>query len=216
MNDSMVTIVGSSYFEPISVLLENLKKYDNGKSGEVQSGYYVNGYACSICLLSVVCLESYVMRVRFINKATQAEIDKTSVPEYLANLYPDFPLIEEVREIFILRDLIAHNHLWEIYFLWDDDKGIMPQSVKKRSTGDRKYRSAVDTGNNMTQKLGLNINPVRIDAADVTKVLHTMWRTMIFLEKKNRSQCYVSHLFVKHNGKRVKFGEVIGLQDTCT
>jgi hypothetical protein len=212
MNDSMVTIVGSSYFEPISVLLEKLKKYDTGKSGEVQSGYYVNGYACSICLLAVVCLESYVMRVRFINKATQTQIDKTSIPEYLAKLYPAFPLKEEVVEIFILRDLIAHNHLWEIYFLWDDEKGIMPQSIHRRSSGDKKYMNSVDTANNKTKKLGLNISPIKIDVSDATKVLHTMWETMIFLEKKNRSQCYVSHLNVKHNGKRMKFAEVIDYQ----
>jgi len=40
MNDSLVTIVGSSYFEPISILLEKLEKHDNGSSNEVQSGYY--------------------------------------------------------------------------------------------------------------------------------------------------------------------------------
>ncbi|MFI5295938.1 MAG: hypothetical protein ACHQ0Y_13060 [Thermodesulfovibrionales bacterium] len=154
--------------------------------------------------------------VRYINKATQAQIDKTSVPEYLAKLYPDFPLMEEVREIFILRDLIAHNHLWEIYFLWDDEKGIMPQSINRQSSGDKKYRNSVDSSNNKTKKLGLNISPIKIDASDVTKVLHTMWKTMIFLEKKNRSQCYISHLIVKHTGKRMKFGEVIGLPDTCT
>ena len=216
MNDSLVTIVGSAYSEPISVLFEKLKKYDDGKIGSVQSGHFVNGYACSICLLAVVCLESYVMRVRFINKATQAEIDKTSVPEYLSKLYSDFPLKEALTELFILRDLIAHNHLWEIYFLWDDDKGMMPQSIQKKSSGDQKYKKYVDATSNRTRKLGLNINPIKIDSTDVTKVLHTMWRTMIFLENKNRNQCYVSHLSVRHGGSYVKFGEVIGLPNTCT
>ena len=48
MKDSLVTIVGSSYFEPISVLLEKLNKYDKGSSNEVQAGYFVNGFASSI------------------------------------------------------------------------------------------------------------------------------------------------------------------------
>jgi len=216
MTDSMVTIVGNSYFEPISVLLEKLEEYDNGSSGKVQSGYYVNGFACSICLLAVVCLESYVMRVRFINNATQNEIDKVPVPNYVGKLYPDFPLEKELIEIHIIRDLIAHNHLWEIFFFWDDEKGIMPQAIKKRSRGDAKYKQFIDAKNNKTRNLGLNISPIKIDASDVTTVLHTMWNTLIFLEKKNRSQCYVSHLNVEHKGQMVKFGKVIGLPETCT
>lgn len=69
MDDSLVTIVGSSYFEPISALIERLEKYDKGSLNEVQAGYYVNGFASAICILAVVCLESYVMQVRYMNKA---------------------------------------------------------------------------------------------------------------------------------------------------
>lgn len=82
MNDNLVTIVGSSYFQPISLLLEGLEKDDKGSSNEILAGYRVNGFASAIVILAVVCLESYVMRVRYINKATQNEIAKVSVPVY--------------------------------------------------------------------------------------------------------------------------------------
>jgi hypothetical protein len=65
MNDDLVTIVGSSYLEPISVLLENLYLHNKGNKNPVQAGYYVNGFPSSICILSVILLESYVMRVRY-------------------------------------------------------------------------------------------------------------------------------------------------------
>lgn len=216
MTDSLVTIVGSSYFEPISALLEKLEKHDKGNSNQVQSGYYVNGFASSICLLAVVCLESYVMRVRYINNASQKEIDKTPVASYLKSLYSDFPYEEELLEVHILRDVIAHNHLWEISYTWDEDESMKYQETNKRSSGDGKYQQRVDSINNVTKTLGLNISPIKVDSSDVRKVLQTVWKVLLFLEGKNRGQCYVSHLSAIHKGKNVKFGKIIGMAETCT
>jgi hypothetical protein len=216
MNDNLVTIVGSSYFEPISALLENLEKHDKGNSNQIQSGYYVNGFASSICLLAVVCLESYVMRVRYFNNAPQNEIDRTPVPQYLKSLYSDFPYEEELLELHILRDIIAHNHLWEVSYTWDDEESMKFQSANKRSSGDKKYRQRVDEVNNFTKSLGLNISPIKVGSEDVKKVLQTVWKILLFLEGKNRNQCYVSHLRAIHKGKLVKFGEIIGMEKTCT
>ena len=216
MNDDLVTIVGSSYFEPISMLLENLEKHDRGTSNQVQSGHFVNGYASSICILAVVCLESYVMRVRYINRASQKEIDKMSVPVYLKKLYNDFPLENELYEIHILRDILAHNHLWEFSYSWDDAKGMILQAANKWSSGDTKYQQYVDTAKYVTINLGLNVNPIKVGSSDAKKVLEIVWKVLLFLESKNRNQCYVSHLNVKHKGKLMKFGAVVGLPETCT
>jgi len=216
MNDRLVTIVGSSYFEPISVLLEKLEKHDKGTSNEVQAGYYVNGFAASICILAVVCLESYVMRIRYINKASQDEINKVSVPVYLKTLYQDFPFEDELFEVHILRDTLAHNHLWEVSYSLDDEKDMILHAVNKWSSGDNKYKRYVDTNTNLTRKLGLNVSPIKVGTADATSVLQTVWKILIFLEGKNRNQCYVSHLHVKHKGELVSFGEIIGMPETCT
>jgi hypothetical protein len=216
MDDNLVTIVGSSYFQPISVLFERLKKYDKISSNEVKTGYYVNGFASSICILAVVCLESYVMRVRYMNKATQKEIDRTSVPAYLMNLYQDFPFKNELYEIHIVRNVLAHNHLWEVSYSWDDEKGMILRSINKQSSGDNKYQSYVDSNTNLTKKLRLNVNPIKIGRSDVISILQTMWKILIFLEKKDRNQCYVSHLGAVHEGKYRLFGEIIGMPETCT
>jgi len=216
MTDSLVTIVGSSYFEPISTLLEELEKYDKGNSNQVQSGYYVNGFASSICLLAVVCLESYVMRVRYINKASQNQIDRTPVAIYLMSLYSDFPYEKEVIEVHILRDVIAHNHLWEISYTWDDEESMKYGGANKRSSGDPKYQQRVDSVNNITTTLGLNVSPIKVGSDDVKKVLQTVWKVLLFLEEKNRNQCYVSHLTATHKGELVKFGKIIGMEEICT
>lgn len=212
--NNLITII--SYFEPISTLLEKLEKYDREISSEVKSDYYVNGYASAICLLAVVCLESYSMRVRYINNASQKQIDRINVSKYLKLLYQDFPYEDELTEIFILRDVLAHNHLLEISYSWANEKDMILQEVNKRSKGDKKYRQLVDIEKNVTKTLGLNVNPIKVGSTDVKIVLQTMWKVLLFLENKNINQCCVSQISAIHKGKIVKFGKIIGMPETCT
>lgn len=214
MNNDLVTIIGDSYFEPICTLLEKLEKFKEQKN-DAQSGFYVNGFAVSICLLAVACLESYVMRVRFVRKASEKDIDFTPVYKYLPKLYQNFPHTEEIKEIYILRDLIIHNHLWELGFSWENDE-MSVTSAKKRSTGNFNYLQNVDVNARQTKVLGLTVIPTKVGNSEVTKVLQTIWKILIFLEQQDRNQCYVSAAHYRYKGKMVQFGEVVGMPETCT
>jgi len=214
MKDDLVTIIGDSYFEPICTLLEKLERYEE-QTSDVQSGFFVNGYASSICLLAVACLESYVMRVRFIHKASQEDIDRTPVVNYLRGLYKHFPYNDELREIYILRDIIIHNHLWELGFVWEEE-GMALTSATKRSTGDSKYRDSVDESTRKTKVLGLTVNPIKVGNREVKQVLQTMWRVLLFLEQEDRNQCYVSTGHYRYKGHVAQFGAIVGMSETCT
>lgn len=214
MNDDLVTIIGNAYFEPICVLLEKLEKFEE-QQNEIQSGFYVNGFSASICLLAVACLESYVTRVQFVQKSRNQNIDRTSVVEYLPRLYTDFPYINELTEIYILRDAIIHNHLWEMEFNWEDNQ-ISVSSARKRSEADRKYGKNVDANTRRTKVLGLTVNPIKVGKLEVIKVLQVMWNVLLFLERQDRNQCYVSASHSRYKGKMVHFGKVIGMPETCT
>ncbi len=214
MKDDLVTIIGSAYFEPICALLEKLEKFEE-QQNEAHSGFYVNGFSVSICLLAVACLESYVMRVRFVHKANQKDIDRTAVANYLPSLYQNFPYVNELMEIYILRDIIIHNHLWEMEFTWEDN-GISVTTAKKRSTGDTKYSQSVDVNTRQTKVLGLTVNPIKVGKLEVTSVLQAVWKILLFLEQQDRNQCYVSAAHSRYKGKMVRFGEVIGMPETCT
>ncbi|MCD6006187.1 hypothetical protein K7H08_15215 [Halomonas sp. IOP_6] len=135
MNSEIVTIIGSSYFEAISTLLEKLDKHEKRSSSGFQVGYYESGFAASICILAVVALESYVMRSRYINKANGPDLNRLAVPEYLKGVYPDFPLHEETKEIFVVRDLLAHNHLWEIQLGLEEGVGMKEKNAIRKSSG---------------------------------------------------------------------------------
>lgn len=216
MTHDIVTIIGSSYFEAISVLLENLERHEELSPSDFKSGHYENGFAASICVLSVISLESYVMRVRYINDEEGDKLNKHSVSKYLTHLYPDFPYIDEIKEIFALRDLLAHNHLWKVELELEEGVGLKKKSAIRKSSGDHKYLNVIDISEEKTKKLGLNVNPIKVGGYDARKTLKCMWMILLFLEKKNRNQCYVSHLHVTHKGEDMKMGELVGLPETCT
>jgi len=215
MNE-LVTIVGASYFEPISKLLEELERHYKGHEGEIQAGSFVNGYAASICLLSVVCLESYTMRARYIHSATGDELNKLPVTKYLKMIYEDYPYLDKTNEVFVVRDLLAHNHLLKVSYDMDEAVGMKKKDLVRISSGDKKFSANVCTDTEKTNILGLNTSPILIGYKDTLIILKTVWENLLFLENKDRSQCYVSHLHVKHKGKHVRFGEIIGMSETCT
>jgi hypothetical protein len=197
MNE-LVTIVGASYFEPIANLLEKLEKHYKGHEGEIQAGTFENGYAASICLLSVVCLESYTMRARYIHGASGDELNKLPVTKYLNKIYQDYPYFDEANEVFVVRDLLAHNHLLKVTYDTGDTVGMKKTGSVRISSGDKKFSANVCTDTEKTMVLGLNTSPILIGYKDAIIILKTVWENLLFLESKDRNQCYVSHLHVKH------------------
>ena len=185
--DSLVTIIGNAFFQPIADLIFSLKLLPNSEANSVKVGDRQNGYSCSICLLSVIVIESFIMRSRYINKGKQL-IDRRSCVDYLKSMYPAFDRVEEVREIFVLRDVIAHNHLWDIDFAWDEEVGMkLINAVKDTESGDSKHKNCVNKTTLKTEKLGLNVNPILIGKSEVVKTIEEMWKTLDYLEKKNKN-----------------------------
>jgi len=95
-------------------------------------------------------------------------------------------------------------------FSWDENGSIVLDHARKDDqSGDRKYKGVVDVGTHLTRKLALHIIPTRVDRSDVVKVFDVIWHALLFLEGKNRQQCYVSHQHVMFRGKGRRFGELL-------
>jgi hypothetical protein len=209
LDDRLVSIVGSSYFQPIASLLDGLLSRLKPMANDVQTSRAENGLACAISLLAVVCFESYAMRARYINRGVPAA-EKRAALDFLRALYPQFPNIDEVTEVFVLRDIIAHNHLWEIGFSWDAQADMVLKSASKDPiSGDPKYSLHVDLSTHKTKLLQLNAVPIKVDRSDASKLLKVVWNALLFLEHQDRNQCYVSHLSVVFAGKSMLFGHVV-------
>lgn len=72
----------------------------------------------------------------------------------------------------MLRDIIAHDHIWTAAVRWDDNSGIALDSIEKLAPyGDQKFNRVVDLKTRLTRRLHLDAFPNRIHRATAVVVL---------------------------------------------
>lgn len=203
--EQIVSILGSGYFQPIADLIERSLKWPVTKRGSVNALYYDNIYATSVILLMVATLESYATRLRYFHR-TVAPGQRLTVANYIKRVFPGFRLQKAVTEVFVLRDAIFHNHLWEIDFTW------RPMTLRSATLlphlEDGKFKAAVNHRTRRTRNLRLHLVPTQVTRRDALKVIDVVWKALLFLEGKDRRYCYVSDEHVPFRGKMVLFMEV--------
>ena len=201
----IVTVVGSSYFQPIADLIEMLLKTPQPAPGPAGAGWRENGYAASITILLVAVLESYTARLRFLRN-DEITAPK-NVPDLLADLFPDLPQRQELIEVFVLRNLVVHNHVWHLDVSGPEGHGAqtLASPLDLGFDVNKHYRSAVDPATRRTRLLCLNASPTAVDRGDVKRVFGVVWSTLSFMHSKNFSHTPLAGRRVKFREKRVLF-----------
>jgi hypothetical protein len=209
--DNIITIVGGAYFQPITDLVACLQTLSTEASrDEVHVSPRENGYAAAICLLSVVALESFLMRVRYFKHG-----EPTPGPlKIFRCLYPAYPRPDDIAEAFVVRDLLAHNHLWEVKYKWEEEDNATQllgalYALDSLGREDPKYTEHVDSADRRTKGLRLHILPNRVDRRDAATILKVVWEALEFMEADDRTACPVSPGFVKFGKETVRFRDLI-------
>jgi hypothetical protein len=159
------TFMGSAYAGPIFKLVEELEA-SRGTPNEVQASVFEYGYSASIIALTVVFLESFLNISKYL-----AGSQERSVRTYFAKTFPNSAYQEEIAELFAIRDVIAHNHVWQgqidpIAMKWITLR-LLP------GYGDKAFQNVVDFQRRVTKKLSLNVVPRRLSYDDVGVVIKT-------------------------------------------
>lgn len=201
-NSNYVSVLFVHLLQPIFDLFELLEQCDPKGPNEVQAGMLENGYAVSVIVLSALVVESALNRTRYIRDEPKRE----SAVDTLKRLGAS-DLADEIEEVFVLRDSIAHNHIWTAAMRWDDSRGMALDSAKKLSAyGDEKFDRVVDPGTRATRRLHLDVFPTRIHLATATTVLKKTVEALKFLEKLDRNYVYLSQPWhVTRGNKLVPF-----------
>jgi hypothetical protein len=148
---------------------------------EVQASKSENGYASAISLLGAVVIESVCNRARYISK----DIDRKGAVETLRSL-AGHELAADIEEIFVLRDVIAHNHLWEAEIADDETRGLALTSARRRQGyGDEKFSRVVDQVSRRTKRLKLDIFPNRIHRGTALQVIRKVAEVFRSLREKD-------------------------------
>lgn len=207
-SSKIVTVLGSAYFEPISNLVEKLIVRKYRRSNKVQSGYYEHGYSASIILLLVAMFESYVSRLRFVQGGKVPNSARTAL-DVVVCVYPNLRHKKSLEEVYVVRDLLIHNHLWEVDYEYGGSPSMVLRNASKHPAyGDRKFRDRVNLDTMRTKAQQLHVLPTCVDRRDVVKVFDIVWKTLLVFESTDRFQCYVSHEHVRFNKKTRLFSEL--------
>lgn len=203
----LVTVVGSSHFHAITTLVHDLRRLALATHGnEVSTPDMENGLATAVCLLSVVAFESFMVRAWYIKR--RKDKAKNGLDAF-RKLYPDNGHLEHVTEAFVVRDLVAHNHLWELTYTWGEDEPIRLRNALRLSGGDDKYLEAVDLDRRRTRSLGLHVLPNRIDRIDAALVLDVIWGALEFCDEDNHTAVPVRDAWVRVGTNSVRFGDFV-------
>ncbi len=197
-----VSAVFVRLLQPIADLCDQMLRLNSGEPNEVQTSPRENGYAISIIALTAFLLEGACGRVRYVSRSKQQRCSAADTFRHFgAN-----DLADRIEEIFVVRDAIAHGHLWTAKISWaENNLQFTQQPVKLPGYGDDKFKRSVDLNSRTTRRLKLDVFPTRIHRRTAIAVLKESAKALKFLESKDRNFVYLTPQQVQFEGKLVPF-----------
>jgi len=179
----VITVIGSTYIEFIVMDLmakafDAYKKLDFS-SRHFQTSIWEHGHATAAIVLSVIGIEAYRNRIYYIEKDNVSRgnnavsIDLSNVLSRKNQAFPADRFKELLTEVFVVRDVIAHNHIYEVEVLSDQNWRMIghKQRLLKGYGFDAKYKTSVNSRTKKTNLLKLNVQPAKIGFEDLFKVM---------------------------------------------
>ena len=195
-----VTVIGNSYIFPISDLLKKLIEFPTKGVNEVQTSVKENGYAVSVIALMIHYIESKTVRIKFESN----DFSNRSALKFLKKFIKEDSLYEQVKELFVIRDCIAHNHLWRAKFKLNEEQDEMKllEAELDEHFGDNKFNQVIDFEERKTKILKLNLFTTRINYKDVQKVVEVLREFITYLNNNDFRHLNSLQKVVDRNGTR--------------
>ena len=204
--EQIISVIGTQFLQSIADLLGRLSARPYHPSDRVSSNYYEGGYSASIILLVAATLESLVQRDRyFYREANPGSCPASAVSAYTKSVLR-YRRHAQVAEVFEVRNAIAHNHIWEIDFS-HPSKGGRRHKGSKAVPGTHRLQVLPPPSIRIprTNRLKLNLVPVRLDRTDVEKVMSAAVHLLEHLAKRGTRAIPTSGDVVMFRDKRVRF-----------
>jgi hypothetical protein len=174
----------SRLIRPLRTLLGALEDTPATALNEVETGGEENGYATAVVVLAAMLFEATINIVRH-QRGESVTPETRHAAEYFATISPDSALATDLREVFAVRDVIVHSHLWEAQVTWGGDPEQLRFIGKPKLVegyGDTRFREVLDCKSRCSRHLRLNLFLSRIGRRDAYVVLKTIGRALKTLE----------------------------------
>jgi len=199
--EQYVSFVAASYLWPIARLVEAVHERDLPGPNDVQASVIENGYSAATFVLIVVLLESFCHRGMYL----RSENPTAKVMDFLRGALSPHEF-RRARELFVVRDVLAHNHRWDATVYYDQAGSMKFASAElARGYGDAKFRDSVVIETRTTRKLGLNVFPTRVGRSDVTIALKETLRILESFERLDERIVKLEALHVHYRNDVLPF-----------
>ena len=200
-----VSIVGMNYLHPMAAILERALAKKHVPPNTFQTAPIENGYSIALVVLCALLAEPAIRRTQYVLD----DFAERNPLKFIHNRFPNCEVLAELTELFVQRDVIAHNHVREASVKWGRHGEFDVTSTAKLSGGDRKYEQVIDLTSNTTKALRLNLFPPKVNLCDVAIAMSVTQRFLQFPEDTDRRYFYVSPQIVEFKGALVEFSDLL-------
>lgn len=209
--EEIISCIGIGYIEPILTLYRELISHEYSGNSKVKVSLRENGYSVSIITLSVLTIESALNRIRYLEKSKEENL------EFFKHKFSNKKLYDELVEIYVIRDLVVHNHIWRIRYTFDESynetkiyqKLLDGYGSKRGKSGNWKYNNYVNKRTKTTKNLKLNVNPIKLGTSDVKIIFDVLKELFEFFDTKNLSYFSMRNHYFEFNGDFKKFSDIV-------
>jgi len=209
-NEKLITPIGTSFVECIipHLMAEAFSAYRKRDFTRpwFQVSPWENSHAAAAIVLTAVAIEAYRNRIYYLEK------EKTSrnVPQNIGNIFakklltfPSQKFESIVREVFVIRDVVVHSHIYELdVALSREDWDMVKYTEEKlNGYGDNKFKRSVNTNTGKTKLIRFNAQPLKIGFEDLFKVL-LVFDLFAGIAEKAFGRGYVSVTWLQQSNNR--------------
>lgn len=206
--EKLITPIGVGFIELIVPNLmqdafEAYKKRDFTRR-YFQVSVWEHTYSAAAVVLAVLGMEAFRNKIYYhegkVPKGVPSDISRI-----LMKKLPSFPhqkFQEIITEVFVVRDVIVHNHIYEVNVILSAQNWNMISHRQKLLEGygdNKKYERSVNRQRRRTKLLELNVQPLKIEFEDLFTILVVL-DSFIGVTQKAFGPAYVPfHLFERFN-----------------
>jgi hypothetical protein len=183
----IISVVAPHLQQPIADFVAKLIVRGFQPGDRVSANFYENGYSAGAILLLAAMIESMLQRDRYFLQQSKPslKLSKDS-SKYLKEMLR-YRRHSHVRELFDLRNALAHNHMWEVDYTLPRIGGRAHRR-SKLVPGLHQLRTPPSPNARIprTPAVKFNLVPARVDRTDLVKALDVCNHALAHLYKKEQ------------------------------
>ena len=176
--EKYITVIGANFLDFVvwDLVKGSFLTYcnTNFSNKRFQTPMPEHSRAAAAIVLSVLGIEAYRNRVYCLEKREVRSSVSNSLCDMItekSNNFPASKLKDLLKEVFVVRDVIVHNHIYEVTVAYQGFNMIGHRQRRLQGRTDEKYEKHVNKRTKKTKLLKLNVQPTKISFEDIFKVL---------------------------------------------